>query len=188
VENQHFPAKHKRATRGRDPHRDSRSGCDAGDVAQQTGAHSRTPGDAPFRVVKTIVESIRTCLENPGVWGKAPVSAGQQTPPFLWNNPADITTKTDSKYDESVENTPNIYDDNLVKRHDDNSAINNSPTAATGPPQMSRLRPVSPSVQIHRRETIRPSLENPGVWGKAPVGTRRRSRARCGTISRILRP
>ena len=64
------------------------------------------PGDAPFRVVNTIVASIRPCLENPGVWGNAPVSADHQTLPVLWNNPADITTKADSKYDESVETTP----------------------------------------------------------------------------------
>jgi hypothetical protein len=74
-------------------------------MSQHRGAFPDS-GDAPFRVVKTIVESIRPCLENPGVRGKAPVSAGHQTPPFLWNNPADVTTKAAPNYDASVEKPP----------------------------------------------------------------------------------
>jgi hypothetical protein len=50
-----------------------------------------------------IVGSIRPCLENPGVWGKAPAAAHYQTRHILWNNPADITTKAAPNYDQSLE-------------------------------------------------------------------------------------
>ena len=46
------------------------------------------------------------CLENPGVRGKAQVSAGHRPHQILWNNPANITTKAAPNYDESVEITP----------------------------------------------------------------------------------
>jgi hypothetical protein len=75
---------------------------------------------------ETIVGSIRPCLENPGVWGKAPVCTRVCKRPAPWNNLTNPTTITASNYDESQEISESFHDDNLVKRHDDNSAINTS--------------------------------------------------------------
>jgi hypothetical protein len=47
----------------------------------------------------------------------------------LWNNLPHSTTTADPNHGENVEKYhPNTYDDNLVKRHDDNSAINSDET------------------------------------------------------------
>ena len=63
--------------------------------------------------------------------GQAPVCTRLYKRPALWNNLTNSTTITASNYDESQKISVNSYDDNLVKRHDDNSAINSKlPPAA----------------------------------------------------------
>ncbi len=67
------------------------------------------------------------CGSSGCLWGLAQ-SPGLHPPPRsrpLWNNPAISTTTAALKYDASVEISEIFYDDNLEKRHDENSAINN---------------------------------------------------------------
>ncbi len=116
------------------------------DGAQPTRAYLRPPQETPFSVVKSIVGSIRTCLENLGVWGKAPAAAGHQTRQIVeqsGGNHDQTGTKLRSKRgtQEAVSTAafglpkaqigmavckqlPNIHDVKLVKCHDVNSAIN----------------------------------------------------------------
>ena len=96
--------------------------------------------------------SLRPCLENPGVWGKAPVSAGHQTRQIVEQSggnydPSGTKLRSKPGTQEAVVTAafgmpkaqtgmaggkyrPNTYDVNLVKRHDVNSAINNSAKTA----------------------------------------------------------
>jgi hypothetical protein len=63
------------------------------------------------------------CLENPGVWGKAPVAAGRRAPEAPWNNRKKSTIKLAADYDQSVEIATFLHDDNLANPYDINSAF-----------------------------------------------------------------
>ena len=95
--------------------------CVAEAAAGAAAGQSSSPA-----VAKPIVGSIRPCLENPGVWGKpqSPQAIGRArscgTIRRILRPKRHQTTMKAWKY------RPNTYDVNLVKRHDDNSAINSS--------------------------------------------------------------